>query len=156
VTAEPNADAAAVARGARELLVEAHALVASGWCQGTCARDSAGTPVLPWMPGARCWSIMGALACSWRSRRNGEIPWARDDPATDAYLLAAAALDRLLRCGPQTWNDAPARTKQSVLQALDDALTETQQVRPEVAELWQPVSQAAARAGRSVPVPLRR
>jgi len=100
-----------------ELLAEARVLVQRGWCQGTCARDCEGRPVLPWDERAVSWSAMSALMQAWHNREEG-------DRAEDGFRGAARALDDVVKLGPQSWNDVPDRTSGDILDAFDAAITD--------------------------------
>ena len=103
---------------AYELLTEAQGLVRQGWCQGTCARDVEGRPVLPWDEHAVSWSAMGALM---RARHTHE---AGGERAVEGFHGAARVLDDVLDMGPQSWNDQPVRTSRDVVSAFDAAITD--------------------------------
>jgi hypothetical protein len=106
---------------ARDMLTEARALVASGWCQGTSARAAGHEPVVPWADDAQSWSAMGALACAWHRRRSPDSRFAADDPVYGSYVVAATAFTDVVQRGPQSWNDDARRRQDDVVAALDAA-----------------------------------
>ena len=96
-----------------ELLHNAHALVAQGWCQGTEARDAAGQAIDVGSQDAASWSLLGALQATTVS-----------DPSTglqDIGNAVAALAELILDPSLANWNDSEARTKLEVLSVLEDA-----------------------------------
>jgi hypothetical protein len=91
--------------------------VSRSWCRGADARDAAGTPVDPWDERAVSWSLLGALVAVLEDEaaEGGELPL--EHLATALYALAELIETDSLAA----WNDDPARTKASVLTALERA-----------------------------------
>jgi hypothetical protein len=100
---------------AEQMLCEAYELVLSGWCQGTDAQDELGRTIEPSSAFARRWSAVGALERVWR-RMPGDV-----DLAIEAFGRANLALAGTVRDVPRRWHDAPERTREDVLVALDNA-----------------------------------
>jgi hypothetical protein len=92
--------------------------VAEGWCQGATARDDAGDPISPLDPGARSWSVLGALVAFDCNGEPGPPEPCLRDVADAALLLARASGFDSLR----GWNDAPSRRQSDVLALFDLAL----------------------------------
>jgi hypothetical protein len=64
---------------------------------------------------ARSWSVVGALERVWRrSAEDGDL-------ALEAFERANLALAAAIKDRPQRWNDARGRTREEVLDALEDA-----------------------------------
>ena len=104
---------------AEQLLREARALVAAGWSQQARARDADSQPTDPWSPSARSWSVIGALVAAWASHRPSG---SEREAAIRAFQEANLALLAVLGDSPASWNDAPGRTQQEALAALDRAI----------------------------------
>jgi hypothetical protein len=102
---------------AREILIQTRERLQSGWCQGADARDESGSAVDPWSDRARSWSLLGALV-------------AVTDPLAPLGNARLGALRRALAALAEfvvepslaDWNDADARTKENVIDVLDQAL----------------------------------
>jgi hypothetical protein len=104
---------------AADLIENARTLVRRGWCQGTCARDDRGAPVVPWSGSAAAWSAMGALTKEWYEKvEQGAVEWS---VALTAFRYAGVALAEAVAVGPQTWNDDEDRTSREVIAALEHA-----------------------------------
>jgi hypothetical protein len=110
---------------AAQMLVEARALVARGWCQQDAALDSAGEPVEPGSPTACRWSIAGALTLVWENWRSAGKPAELVSRGFEKADLALAAVIGDL----DPWNEAPGRTQADALAALDRALELTRRAR---------------------------
>lgn len=93
-----------------DILREARALIAKGWAQGAFARDKCGSKVLHYSPDACAWCLSGALRAAWGGSE--EYLHARN------FVVAVIGAS----CLP-TWNDAPDRTKEDVLAALDEVIS---------------------------------
>jgi hypothetical protein len=106
---EVSMDAEALAE---RMLSDACELVLSGWCQGRSAQDEMGRAIEPSSAFARSWSAAGALERVWRRALVG------DDVSLEAFERANLALAGVVKDAPQTWNDAPERTRAQVLEAL--------------------------------------
>jgi hypothetical protein len=103
-----------------QILQEARALVAQGWCQG---------PYTTVRAGQRCYCTVGALL----EVLNGEV---RSDQQMDSRLFslvqwrsfrALTEAARRLSLGYQgaiAYNEAPGRSQEEVLALFDEALTE--------------------------------
>jgi hypothetical protein len=112
-----------------KLLTDTREVVASGWCQGTDARDDDGAAVEPWDDNATCWSLLGAIVSvlEHEARTQGEVPL--DELAAALYALAAVLeTDSLV-----DWNDAPGRMQDEVLTVLAAAEREYEPPWPETA-----------------------
>jgi hypothetical protein len=96
-----------------ELLHEAGALVAAGWCQGAQARDANGLDTDVLADEAASWSLLGAL----------QAATFRDESTRISDLaLAVAAIAELIEDPCLThWNDDSLRTQLEVLALLDRA-----------------------------------
>ena len=101
---------------AEQMLTDAYELVLSGWCQGVSAEDELGRAIEPSSAFARKWSLSGALERIWR-RGVGD-----PDAALDAFERANLAIAASVKDVPQRWNDALDRTKDDVLDALQEAV----------------------------------
>ncbi|MDX6475348.1 MAG: hypothetical protein QOH95_859 [Gaiellaceae bacterium] len=96
-----------------ELLHEAGALVASGWCQGAEARTLAGEAVEASDESAVSWSLLGALQAA-----------AVSDDSTrmeDIGVAVAAIAELIVDPSLAHWNDVPTRTQSVVAELLDRA-----------------------------------
>ncbi len=97
-----------------DLLHEAGALVATGWCQGADATTEDGDVVDARSSAATHWSLLGALQaaafCQEEETRIEDIGVA---VAAIAELIADPSLSH--------WNDVPGRTKGDVTGLLDCA-----------------------------------
>jgi hypothetical protein len=102
----------------KAILFRARALIERGWCQGVDARDENGQRINPWNPGARSWSLLGALVTA-------------ED--TEADVVAHVELDQFARAvallgevtgtsSLQEWNDEAGRTHEQVLAVFDSAV----------------------------------
>jgi hypothetical protein len=101
------------------MLLDARSLVATGWAQGSSARDASGESVDPWSSSATQWSLVGALVAVWaKSRRTRS----ERDTAIAAFQKANLSLLAATRDSPQSWNDEPGRTRQEVLLLFELAL----------------------------------
>jgi hypothetical protein len=102
---------------APDLLRDARARVATGWCQHASARDGDGRIVEPWDVEARSWSLLGAIVAVTEPRRLelGQLSLAELTTALGALadLIAEPSLE--------SWNDAPDRARDEVLDVLDRA-----------------------------------
>lgn len=94
---------------ALQVLLDVRALFAapSDWCQGTWAQDADGADVLLIDPMATSWSLTGAVAC---------VGYRRGSRGTNA---ATFLLERDCGCDLQSFNDAPDRTYDDVIDLLD-------------------------------------
>ena len=102
---------------ARDLLLSARSLVERGWCQGASAASRDGRHVDPWDPLAERWSVIGALIAVWAKWRGA----GGSRSAILAFQRGNVALLGAIDDVPQMWNDAPGRTLDEVLSALDRA-----------------------------------
>ena len=96
-----------------ELLREAGALVALGWCQHTEARTLQGAAIDVTAGNAAEWSLLGAL----------QTVTLRDSSTTLDDLRGAltAIADLIEDPSPANWNDEPQRTQWEVCNLLDRA-----------------------------------
>ena len=103
---------------AQTFLLDVRSLIESSWTQRAEARAGDETPIDPWLPGAVSWSLLGALVAVYdrRARSEGQGP-ALGSLARACSLLVNVVDSDLLA----TWNDAPGRTREDVLNALDEA-----------------------------------
>ena len=91
-----------------EILKEARRLIAEkGWTQGSFARHSNGDPIGPLGDNAACYCALGAI------RKTGNGP---------EQVFAVFALADVVGDYVSDWNDDPARTKEEVLAAFDEAI----------------------------------
>ena len=86
--------------------------IASGWSQGADARDSLGREVALASSDASAWSLAAAFSLAGKDG----IPL-NHLPGALRALAAVTEIDSLT-----VWNDETGRTKQEVLDALDDAI----------------------------------
>jgi hypothetical protein len=96
-----------------ELLHEAGALVASGWCQEAEALTIEGRPVDALAEDAVEWSLLGALQAA-----------AFHDDSTrieDIGVAVAAIAELIVDPSLANWNDLPGRTRGEVGHLLDRA-----------------------------------
>lgn len=98
-----------------EVLRAARERIEKGWCQGTYARRSDGTPADHADPGTVAWCASGAL---WNDASPCDL---------EVYADAAAVLESYLPrdLEIEDWNDAPGRDKAEVLNLFDKAIEET-------------------------------
>lgn len=89
----------------RDILVKARSLIASGWTRGRLACDARSRCVTYDSDEARSWCALGALS---RSAADG---------ATVGKFRAQISGGDIA-----TWNDAPERTQEQVLDAFDRAI----------------------------------
>lgn len=103
---------------ARTFLLDVRSLIEASWTQWAEARAADETPIDPWLPGAVSWSLLGALVAVYdrRARSEGQAP-ALESLARACALLVDVVDSDLLA----VWNDAPGRTREDVLGALDEA-----------------------------------
>ena len=93
-----------------ELLTEARALIAKGWCQGASARDVHGIPADFWGQKAVTFCMSGALC-----RMENFI--------FDAHRTSRNILYSVIEVNNlATWNDREGRTQEEVLAAFDKAI----------------------------------
>jgi hypothetical protein len=109
--------------GGTRLLQHARQLVDRGWTQHADARASDKSSVHPWDNRATTWSLLVAAV---------ERIAATDDEHTAISELARTCIhlaDTLDTDSLEHWNDAPDRTREDVLSALDHAtfLSESRQ-----------------------------
>ena len=88
------------------------ARIASGWTRDVGARDNSGNEVSLISPEATAWSLCSAFALA---GKNG-IPM-NHLPRAIRAIADVTGMESI-----EAWNDDPARTKQQVLDALDDAI----------------------------------
>jgi hypothetical protein len=101
----------------RLLLLEAAALLESGWCQGAEARDDVGEATDPWNPEARSWSLLGAIVAV--LEREAAL---RDEIPFDQLSAALVALAHVVQEDVLVdWNDAPGRSQQEVVLTVNAA-----------------------------------
>jgi hypothetical protein len=101
----------------RRLLEDARSLVASAWCRGAEARDSAGAQVNPWDDRAVSWSLLGAIVAVLER----EAAVNRELPLT-AVAAALCSIARLIDSDSLVeWNDRPRQTQATVVAVLDEA-----------------------------------
>jgi hypothetical protein len=100
------------------LLRHARALVERGWTQHADARAADNSAVRPWDDRATSWSLLGALVAAVEriAATHGEDT-AVSELAQSCILLA----DTLDTDSLEHWNDAPSRTREEVLAAIDHA-----------------------------------
>jgi hypothetical protein len=96
-----------------ELLHEAGALVALGWCQNAEARSMQGAPVDVFARNAAEWSLLGALQTA--SLRDSST--SLDDLRTAVTAIAELIDNPSL----SDWNDQPDRTQDDVRSLLERA-----------------------------------
>lgn len=100
----------------KQILVETRKLIEQGWIQGVNARNEYGASVASGSPDATCWCLQGGL-----------LRVARDlNKSGRDIMLVADVLDNtaLLRGSNDlvNYNDTPGRTKDEVLQLIDDTI----------------------------------
>jgi hypothetical protein len=95
-----------------EALRAVRARIASGWSQDAAARDRAGNEVPLCSEDAEAWTLCSAFALAGKDG----IPINRLPPALRA-IAEVTGMDSI-----EDWNDDLSRTKQQVLDALDDAI----------------------------------
>ena len=113
---------------AERLLRRARELVAQSWCHGSDARDADGRAVDPWDEQAASWSLLGALVATLEEEASaqGELP-------LEQLAVALYALAELIDCDSlAAWNDAPGRTRSSVVAALEQAEAACERARGEL------------------------
>jgi hypothetical protein len=110
-TFEVSRDATA-ADLAEAWLAQVYELVARGWCQGEVAVNEAGIAVEPDSRFARRWSATGALTRVWRRAAVDDVVGLH--ALGRANLALMAAMNEI----PKTWNDAPGRRQEHVLEAI--------------------------------------
>ena len=103
---------------AAEMLSEARALLARGWCQFDNALDEDSDPVDPTSASARSWSASGALLAVWEQWRSAGKP---AELVSRGYAEATLAL-KAIAGDIAPWNDTPERTHEQVLAAFDHAI----------------------------------
>jgi hypothetical protein len=110
-----------MARGAKELLLGARALIAAGWSQFADARGADGLSTEPWSDDAVSWSLLGALVrmVEQEAARSGEYVAVSDLAIACVMLANVVDADSL-----ENWNDAAERTQADILEALELAATE--------------------------------
>jgi hypothetical protein len=111
---------------------DARRRVASGWCQGEDARDAAGDSVEFWSADARAWSLLGALVTPSHATPLGEVVVPLAELAAAVVVVAEVLQTQSLK----DWNDAPGRTQEQVVSALDvtlDRLASTAAARHQAA-----------------------
>ncbi len=86
--------------------------LARGWSQGAPARDASGRPVAFWGDGACSWSLSAAFALA----ATDGLPEGYVPNSIRAFADVTGALSL------EAWNDAPDRTKEELLAAIDAAL----------------------------------
>ena len=96
-----------------ELLREAGALVALGWCQDAAARSLQGMAVEVGASDAAAWSLVGALQAVTFSDASTSVDDLRHALAAIADLIEDPSLI--------DWNDAPGRTQAEVQALLERA-----------------------------------
>ncbi|HEX2111741.1 MAG TPA: hypothetical protein VHF67_09315 [Gaiellaceae bacterium] len=114
---DPEPSTRPVAALAEAWLADAYDLVATGWCQGTSARDADGRPVAAHSPTACEWSLTGSLL---RVLRTSE---AEPELALHAFQRASLAVTAAVNGVASVWNDAPRRRADDVLDALAIAIS---------------------------------
>lgn len=88
------------------------AQIERGWSQGADARDAQGRVVGLNSDEAQAWSLLGAFALS-----------ATDGVPRNHVRRALVALSDVIGTDSlQQWNDAPDRTREEVLSALEEAI----------------------------------
>jgi hypothetical protein len=104
---------------AHAFLLDVRDLIEASWTQRAEARTADETPTDPWLPGAVSWSLLGALVAVYerRVRSEGEARALGSLARACALLVDVVDSDLLA-----AWNDAPGRTREDVLSALDDAV----------------------------------
>jgi len=103
-------------RSGPEILAEARDLVSSGWCRGADARDRTGQPVEAWSPGARSWSILGAVVAA--AELPSDLNGTRLGPLRQALGALAEVIEEPML---MSWNDDPGMTQAEVVQTLEAA-----------------------------------
>lgn len=104
---------------ARACLSGARALIAAkGWTQGTMAKKADGQSVSTDHPAAACFCILGAMEAS-------------------GHFACFAQAVRFLRWAINdkdvvSWNDAPGRTREEIITALDGAIALAERAEREV------------------------
>jgi hypothetical protein len=96
-----------------ELLHEAGALVAAGWCQGAAARDVRGGVTDVLAGDAASWSLLGALQAATFRDSSTRI--------SDLGLAVSAIADLIDDPCLAHWNDEAVRTQVEVVALLDRA-----------------------------------
>jgi hypothetical protein len=104
---------------APDLLRGARDRVASGWCQHASARDVDGRIVEPWDADARSWSLLGAIVAVTEPQRLERGHLSLTELTTALGALAELIADPSL----ESWNDAPDRAQNQVVDVLDRAST---------------------------------
>jgi len=100
----------------KQILVETRKLIEQGWTQGVNARNRYKERVAPASPDATCWCLQGGL---FRVQHDLGLLYSKLIPAEDAIDATA-----LLRGSNDlvNYNDTPGRTKEEVLQLIDDTI----------------------------------
>ena len=94
------------------------AQIERGWSQGADARDAHGRSVGLNSDKAQAWSLLGAFGLA-----------ATDGVPPDHVRRALVALSGVIGTDSlQRWNDAPDRTREEVLFALDEAIAQIETV----------------------------
>jgi hypothetical protein len=93
-----------------ELLHEAGALVATGWCQGAEASTVAGEPVHVDAGDAARWSLLGALQAAAISDGSTRLE--------DIAVAVGAIADLIVDPSLAHWNDEPQRTRGDIAELL--------------------------------------
>ena len=105
--------------GTIAVLKRATELIEHGWAQGAMSRDARGRAIVTWSPGASVragsWCVAGAI-----HRASLDLG--------ESYTPARMAVSAVLHGSTLTeWNDAEERTKDHVLSALREAITEQEE-----------------------------
>jgi hypothetical protein len=96
-----------------KVLRRARDMVAAGWCQGSAARNSAGTPVSAASDDACQFCLYGAVA---------RAAWYLRDFDAEGTAICAIRLAGEIDGGLIRWNDQPSRTQADVVNLLDLAI----------------------------------
>ena len=103
---------------ATRFLLDVRGLIESSWTQRAEARAADGSPIDPWKPRAVSWSLLGALVTVYDRRVRADGHGAAVGALASACARLAEVVDSDLL---SAWNDAPGRTRDDVLAALEEA-----------------------------------
>ena len=105
-----------------EILKKTRDLVEQGWCQLKIAKNSVGIEVSVDDPSAVKWCIEGAIARACFERFPGQFGPRQLLLCSTYNYLGRQLLNTGVTRGLAKWNDANGRTKQQVLEFLDNAI----------------------------------
>jgi len=99
-----------------ELLRNMRSAIDKGWCQGVSSRNRQGNPVVSYSDEASHWCLIGSV--------HAKLPIPSPSIISSIFdIITKLLADRNEKPDLAMYNDNPARTKEEILELLDEAIS---------------------------------